>query len=163
MQTLLPKPAPADSQSLVSELSESAEVSQGSSISLNIVNVIASPSPVEDTGSLQKFYDLSHYGNQLSSEQKERPLTDMEYMAYVVIHLKDWKCTARVGFGLSEGQVAQLESNNHGSTKECAYQAYLKWRMETCYKAPPTVWQIIEILHTAREFDTISHLLEYTC
>ena len=94
----------------------------------------------------------------LSPKEKELPVKD-KYMD-ICCKLKYWKKTAR-GFGLTEGEVHQLE-NDHKmyGVEECAFQSYLKWKMQNGYTdtCVITLWKIVEILHKSQEHEAIKEL-----
>lgn len=138
-----------------------AELSQGSSFFSTSVEVNLNFTSTNEKAidSESEFVDLSEYEGQLSAEEKGRPLLDRVYLTKCVCHLKDWKHTARVGFGfVSEVDHIQQDYESKGGFRECASQAYLDWRKR---KPTCTVWEMIQILHEAREFNAISHLIEH--
>ena len=135
--------------------------SQGSpklNVSVTNLNIVQLVSPVVEKD-LPKL--LSHYESQLSPDGKDKPVQD-KYLRHCAGHFRNWKEVAR-GFGLDEGQISVLESDHvRYGTKECAYQAYLMWKMKNGYTAtrPVTVWQLVQLLHGAGEADVIDHLIE---
>jgi hypothetical protein len=124
----------------------------------SVVNINA-PSTVEgNDSSPSQLHNLSDYESQFSPEET---LSDSEFSTFCSGHLKNWKNTAREGFGLSEARVSQLESDNMRlGSKECAHQAYLEWRQTSGFTAPNTVQEIVGILHKVGEGDAISNLIK---
>ena len=69
----------------------------------------------------------------LSPEEKELPVKEKNILN-ICYELKSWKKTAREGFGLTEGEVCQLENDYKTlGDNECAFQSYLKWKMQNGY------------------------------
>jgi hypothetical protein len=110
-----------------------------------------------DDISASQLPDISSYESQFSPEDT---FSDLEFSTFCSGHLKNWKNTAREGFGLSEARVSQLESDNMRlGSKECAHQAYLEWRQTSGFTSPTTVQQMVQILHKVGEGDAISNLI----
>lgn len=102
---------------------------------------------------------LLDYRKELS--QKER---DMEVTQKMILgcsrHIKNWKYTARMSFGLSDATVEQLEQDNLSEKASgCFYKAYRSWEMEFG-RTVPTLWELVELLHESEEFEAIAHLIK---
>ena len=103
-------------------------------------------------------HPISHYDSQLTAEEKDRPITNTQYLK-IIEHIRNWKFVARCGFGFSEAKVEQIESD-YGKFQECAFQSFDKWRMKEGYTDSVSVWTILKILHRANEFEAIQCLIQ---
>ena len=151
---------------LLLSISQSSSEQDSPSVQLNVEapslimnNYFSSSSDVEKDCTNTIPIPIEHCKDcKLSPEEKELPVKD-KYMD-ICCKLKYWKKTAR-GFGLTEGEVHQLE-NDHKmyGVKECAFQSYLKWKMQNGYTDTCiiTLWKIVEILHKSQEHEAIKEL-----
>lgn len=113
-----------------------------------------------DTESDYPYQLLGHYESQLSQEEKDRQVTDTYYLSNIIRHLKSWEMVARTGFGFTEAEVMQVAYDYHKEFKECAYKAYLKWKMAKPYVGSVDSWTILQVLHKAEEFEAIDYLMK---
>ena len=96
----------------------------------------------------------------LSQEEKELPVKEKNILN-ICYELKSWKKTAREGFGLTEGEVCQLENDYKTlGDNECAFQSYLKWKMQNGYTDTYTITlcEMVEILRKSQEHEAIKKL-----
>ena len=109
-----------------------------------------------------EYQPIEHYRNLLTEEEKTVAVEDTVYHTKIVGHMKNWEKVARCGFKLTEAEVEQIRYNyfNQGKFQECAYQAYLQWKMRNGHTNPVSLWTMLEILHTAGQFEAIFFLLK---
>ena len=104
-----------------------------------------------------EHHPISHYDNQLTAEEKDRPITNTQYLK-IIGHIRNWKFVARCGFGFNEAKVEQIKAD-YGDFQECAFQSFVKWKMKEGYTNSVSVWTILKILHSAKEFEAIQCLI----
>ena len=131
-----------------------------------VINV--SMNVVQNGGSTQsqgedKLQELCVYESELNGEEKERAVSDSSTCMYgMTSYLLHWKDTARIGFELTDAEVGQLEYDYRtDKASEIAYQAFRKWKSQRESPKPVTVWEMIQILHKAKEPEAIDYLIKY--
>ena len=109
-----------------------------------------------------EYQPIEHYRNLLTEEEKAVVVKDTVYHTKIIRHMKNWEKVARCGFKLTEAEVEQIRYNffNQCGFEECAYQAYSKWKMRNGHTNPVSLWTMLEILHTAGQFEAIYFLLK---
>lgn len=99
---------------------------------------------------------LEDYKKRLSAEKLKKSLEAMEMEDILYRHVKHWKFTARLGFGLHDAQIQQLDYD-HKHSAECGVQAYLMWKKGRISSI--TVSEAIDIFYKAGEIGAIDALI----
>lgn len=106
-----------------------------------------------------KHNSIEYYREELTSEEKNRLISDTDYHRIVIEHMKKWKHMARDGFGFTDAKISQIEYD-HRKFEECAFQSFSTWKMSSGLHGPVSLWTIIEALHKAKQYEAIHFLME---
>ena len=108
----------------------------------------------------EQYPTLAEYENQLGQE------LDKEVNRKPILRIfgndtciRSWKNTARIGFGLTETQIEQVESDyGRDSCAERGFQAYLRWKKSNNVI---TNQKLLKALYEAREYDAILNFIQH--
>ena len=122
----------------------------------------ASDTEMDITPRYSEYHPIEHYRNLLTEEEKAVVVQDMVYHTKIIRHMNNWKKVARCGFEFTEAEVEHIchDYFHQGGFQECAYQAYLQWKTRKGHTNPVSLWTMLEILHTAGQFEAIYFLLK---
>ena len=104
---------------------------------------------------------LKEYKDKLSKEALTAVISDRDMMPILCNHVMHWKQLARLGFGLSEFDVYQIDHDyNKDGVKECLWQAYQKYIRKRPSAIEMYITEILEIFYKAKQHKAIEVLIE---